>query len=338
MWLKTIGSPLRRSSTYLAVCAIGITLVAGCSGTKSTETASSSASETTASEGVTISHKFGETKVPANPERVVTAGWIDQDFVLPLGVVPVGTRGGYFDNYNDFPWVKAETDGKGVPAIDGDTINFEGIAAAKPDVIFAINETVDQKTYDRLSQIAPTVVQSADYPDEETPWDVQLLTTGKALGKEADAQKLVDQVNAKIAEAKTAHPEFAGKTLVSDFTSEANAHYLIGQTDPRNAIFAGLGFKAQDTVGDVSEEKLSLLDGNVLFVNGLTKEQMADVPAFQRLNVVREDRTLYAGSDSTLSGALAFSGPEAMLYALDLLVPQLSNALEGKPVEDLSNS
>jgi iron complex transport system substrate-binding protein len=287
---------------------------------------------------VTITHKFGETKIPANPQRVVTAGWIDQDFVLPLGIVPVGTRGGYFDNYNDFPWVKQETDGKGVPAIEGDTINFEGIAAAKPDVIFAINETIDRKTYDRLSQIAPTVVQSADFPDEETPWDVQLLTTGMALGKEVQAQKLVDQVHAKIDEAKAAHPEFAGKNLVSDFTSEANAHYLIGQTDPRNTLFDGLGFKAQDTVGDVSEEKLSLLEGDVLFVNGLTKEQMADVPAFQRLNVVREGRTLYAGSDSTLSGALAFSGPEAMLYALNLLVPQLSNALQGKPVEDLSTS
>ena len=50
---------------------------------------------------------------------------------------------------------------------------------------------------------------------------------------------------------------------------------------------------------------------------------MADVPAFQRLNVVRDGRTLYAGSESTLSGAIAFSGPNAMMYALDLLVPQL---------------
>jgi iron complex transport system substrate-binding protein len=148
----------------------------------------------------------------------------------------------------------------------------------------------------------------------------------------------VDQVNAKFDEAKAAYPEFAGKTLISDFTSEANAHYLIGKGDPRNAIFDGLGLDTKDTVGDVSEEKLSLLDGNVLFVNGLTKEQLAAVPAFQRLNVVREGRTLYAGSESTLSGAIAFGGPEAMLYALDLLVPQLGNALQGKPVDDLSNS
>jgi iron complex transport system substrate-binding protein len=339
MLLTKIGVSLRRSSTYLVIFAIGISVLAGCGDATKTDSSSASGSSTAAQgEEVIIKHKFGETKVPANPQRVVTAGWIDQDFVLPLGVVPVGTRGGYFDNYNDFPWVKAETDGKGVPAIDGETINFEGIAAAKPDLIFAINETIDQKTYDRLSQIAPTVVQSADFPDEETPWNVQLLTTGKALGREEQAQKLVDQVNAKFGEAKAAHPEFAGKTLISDFTSEANAHYVIGKGDPRNAIFDGLGLDTKDTVGDVSEEKLSLLDGNVLFVNGLTKEQMADVPAFQRLNVVREGRTLYAGSDSTLSGAIAFSGPEAMLYALDLLVPQLGNALQGKPVDDLSNS
>lgn len=123
-----------------------------------------------------------------------------------------------------------------------------------------------------------------------------------------------------------------------DFTSEANAHYVIGKGDPRNAIFDGLGLDTGDTVGDVSEEKLNILDGEALFVNGLGKEQMADIPAFQRLNVVREGRTLYAGSDSALSGAIAFHGPDAMMYALDLLVPQLGNAYTGKPVEDLSNA
>ncbi|MGN7782127.1 ABC transporter substrate-binding protein [Mycolicibacterium sp. 22603] len=319
-----------RVTAMLAALFLATGVLAGCASHQPADAGA-------AGDAVTISHKFGETTVPANPRNIVTMGWNDQDFVLALGVVPVGTRA-WYDNYNDFPWVKAATDGKGVPIIEGDTINYEAVAAAKPDVIFAIYETIDQKTYDQLSQIAPTVIQSADYPDEETPWAVQLLTTGKALGKEQRAQELVDQVEGKIAQATSDHPEFAGKTLVADFSSEVDAPYLIGKGDPRRALFDELGFGAQDTVGEVSQEKLSLLEGDVLFVNGVTKQQLAGSPAFQRLAVVREDRTLYAGSESTLSGALAYGGPDALLYAIDLLVPQLSNAVAGRPVADLSNS
>ncbi len=321
-----------RVSVLLAAFLLGVGLLAGCAGSNDR-----SAGQEPSAGSVTITHKFGETTVPANPERVVTVGWNDQDFVLALGVVPVGTRS-WFENYNDFPWVKEATDGKGVPVIEGDTINFESIAKAEPDVIFAIYETIDQKTYDQLSQIAPTVIQSDEYPDEETPWDVQLLTTGEALGKQQQAQGLVDEVNARIDAAKQQHPEFAGKTLVADFSSEVDAPYLVGVGDPRRTLFDALGFGAQETVGEVSQERLSLLEGDLLFVNGVSKEQLAGSPAFQRLNVVREDRTLYAGSDSTLSGALTYSGPNALLYALDVLTPQLGNALEGRPVADLSNS
>ncbi len=77
--------------------------------------ANESTSSAAAGDTVTVSHKFGETTIPADPKRVVTAGWIDQDFVLSLGVVPVGSRGGYFENYDSFPWVQQETGGKGVP-------------------------------------------------------------------------------------------------------------------------------------------------------------------------------------------------------------------------------
>jgi ABC-type Fe3+-hydroxamate transport system substrate-binding protein len=318
----------RVGATFVALLVtIGVTT--GCS------SASTGAADT--DETVSISHKFGETEVPKNPARVVTVGWNDQDFVLALGVVPVVSRA-WFDSYDNFPWVQEATGGKGVPTLSGEGIQYEDIAAAKPDVIFAIYETIDRPTYDRLSQIAPTVIQSGDYPDEETPWSEQLLRTGKALGKDAEAQALADQVNAKIDEAKAANPGFAGKVLVEDFGPENGGHYLIGKGDPRRALFDALGFEAQDTKGDVSDENVSLLDRDVLFVNGATKEQMMASPVFAQLDVVKDDRTLYTTFDSNLGGALSYSGPKALLYALDQLVPQLSNAVNGKPIADLSNA
>ena len=321
----------RRAVTAVAAVLLTAGLLTACGSAQQGDPASPQA------EAVTISHKFGETKVPPHPSRVVTVGWTDQDFVLPFGVVPVSTRE-FFEKYNDYPWVKAATDDKGVATWGGETIDFEAIAKQKPDLILAIYETIDKQTYDRLSQIAPTVVQSADYADEETPWDVQLLTTGKALGKEAEAKELVSKVQGRIDEARKANPEFDGKTLVVDFGPENGGHYLLPEHDPRRALFTALGFKTQEIDGDVSEEKLDLLDRDVLFVNGATREQMLASPAFARLGVVRDDRTLYTTFDSNLSGALTYSGPDALLYALDVLTPQLANALNGRPVADLANA
>jgi iron complex transport system substrate-binding protein len=170
---------------------------------------------------------------------------------------------------------------------------------------------------------------------------VQTLTTGKALGKPAEAQALVDRVNAKFDEVKKANPSFAGKTLVEDYGPEKGQHYLIPAKDPRRALFDALGFATQSVSEDVSEERLDLLDHDVLFINGATKADMLKSPAFARLKVVKEDRTLYTGFSTPLAGALSYSGPGALLYALDILTPQLKNAVDGDPstaVTDLSNA
>ena len=320
------GRPERRR--LAAAGALAIALLAGCGG-------SPAPAAPAPAEQTVVEHKFGRTDVPARPERVATVGWNDQDFALSLGVVPVATRE-WFEEYDTYPWVQQATGGADLPTAGSEEIDFEAVAAARPDVILAIYETVDQATYDRLSRIAPTVVQSSAYPDEETPWDVQLLTTGRALGREAQARARVEEVRARISEARAAHPAFAGTVLVEDYGPENGGHYLIGKGDPRRALFDALGFEAQEVVGDVSEEQLSLLDRDVLFVNGATAQQMAASPAFSRLAVVRDGRTLYTPFDSTVSGALSCSGPDALLHALDVLVPQLANAVEGRPVADLA--
>jgi iron complex transport system substrate-binding protein len=317
-----------------ALLAVGVLAACGDSGEEHDASAAKNAAFP-----VTISHKFGSTTIPAKPDRVVTVGWNDQDFALALGVVPVSTRA-WFDEYNSYPWVKSATKGKSLPTFSGE-MDFEAILAQKPDLILAIYETINKETYDKLTKIAPTVVQSSAYKDEQTPWDVQTITTGKALGKATEAQALVDQVNAKINGAKKAHPEFAGKVLVMDFGPEKGQHWLIGAKDPRRALFDALGFGTQKESDEISEERLDLLNHDVLFVNGATKSDLLASPVFARLDVVKSDRALYTSFKTSLSGALSYSGPEALLYALDILVPQLANALDGNPrtpVTDLSHA
>ncbi|GAA3345182.1 iron-siderophore ABC transporter substrate-binding protein [Amorphoplanes nipponensis] len=329
----------RRALTAVAAGLLAATTVTACASDEDSAAAPAASGSAAAAFPVSIAHKFGSTTIEKQPERVVTVGWNDQDPVLALGVVPVSTRE-WFTEYPTYPWVKEALGGKPLPTFSAE-INFEAILQQQPDLILAIYETINKETYDKLSRIAPTVIQSADYADEQTPWDVQTLTTGKALGKPAEAQALVAKVNAAVEAAKTANPQFAGKTLVVDFGPEKGQHWLIPAKDPRRALFDALGFAAQSESEDVSEERLDLLDRDVLFVNGATRKDMLASPAFSRLKVATEDRTLYTSFSTPLGGALAYSGPNALLYALEVLVPQLKNATDGDratAVTDLSNA
>lgn len=132
-----------------------------------------------AATGATIAHRYGETTVPADPQRVVTVGFTDHDTVLALGVVPVAYTGRLSDA--PLPW---QDFGASSPVVLDETApGFERIAAADPDLILAVHSALTPEQYDTLAGIAPTVAQSADDVDFGTPWQEQARTIGAALGR-----------------------------------------------------------------------------------------------------------------------------------------------------------
>ena len=138
---------------------------------------------------VKVDDKFGTATIDAPPKRVATVGFNEQDFALALGVRPVARREflGSF-HYKTRPWAPEQ----GAPAeVGGAEIDFERLASTRPDLILGIYSFIKSGDYDKLSGIAPTVAQSKRYTDGATPWDVQLLTTGRALGREDRARQVV---------------------------------------------------------------------------------------------------------------------------------------------------
>ena len=146
-------------------------------------------------------------------------------------------------------------------------------------------------------------------------------------------------MNAKVDEAKTANPQFAGKALVVDYGPEKGQHWLIPAKDPRRALFDALGFAAQAESEDVSEERLDLLDRDVLFVNGATKGHAGLAGVQQAQGGHRGPHAVHVVLDAAGRGAVLQRARRAA-YALDLLVPQLKAATDGDPataVPDLSS-
>jgi iron complex transport system substrate-binding protein len=323
--------PVRRVAV-LALTAAVLGGLAACGGSDDTEEAAASSS----ADGVwpvSIENEFGTTEIPAEPERVVTVGFNDQDFVLALGVTPVGVREnlGEYDA-DERPWAQEQIDGAEFPTVGGQEIDVEAVAALEPDLIVGVYSFMDQATYDQLSGIAPTLAQTADYADGATPWQQQTLLTGQALGKDDEAEQLVDDVEGQFAQAVSDNPSFAGKTLAVDLTGVGSGHYALGRDDLRTQFFTDLGFTVPDTSTDVSQERLDLLDADVLAVNGYTEADAAADTLFSGLDVVSEGRTVLLGSYAgAVSAALGYGSPLSLPYLLDEVVPALAAAADGDP-------
>jgi iron complex transport system substrate-binding protein len=304
-------------------------LIAGC--------ASGAAPQAAAPATITVPHKFGETMVPTQPQRVVSLGYTEQDAILAFGVVPVAVRYAFGPRDDAiFPWADAAAGDARPEILPREEIDFEKIAALQPDLIMAVTAGLDQQQYDTLSRIAPTVVQPAEYVDFGTPWQVQTRVTGQALGRPERAEELVAQVEARFAEVKAAHPELAGRTLALSGPMYEGAYPFHATDDTRTRFFGALGMvvppeldaAAGDSFyGTVSRENASMLNADVLIWQAGSPQERAEIesdPILGALPVVREGRALFM--DGTDYDALQFSSALSLPYLLDQFVPRLSAA------------
>lgn len=289
--------------------------------------------------GATIAHRYGETTVPAQPQRVVTVGFTDHDAVLALGVTPVAYTGWLSDT--PLPW---EDFGDAAPVVlDEAAPDYEGIAAAAPDLILAVHSALTQEQYDTLSGIAPTVAQSADGVDFGTSWQDQTRVIGTALGRTEQADALVADVEARFSEAAAAHPEYAGVTGVVGLTGADGTYYAYGPGDARAQFLGALGFTQPAGIGElagdsffatISAERFDLLaDAGALVWITTTDAERADLeanPAYAALAPVQQGRDVFPAYDP-LGIALTYNTPLSLPYALDAMLPALTAAVDGDP-------
>lgn len=299
---------------------------------------------------VTVEHKYGSTTIPAAPERVVSVGLTDHDTVLALGVTPIAVTPWFGDQPNGvWPWAQDEL-GDAQPVVfdwgHNREINFEEVAAVKPDLILGVNSGLTQPDYERLSQIAPTVAQSGEHADYGTPWQAQTRTIGSALGRSDSAEQRIAEVEAKFAAAREANPEFAGAIAVLSSIGDSATYYPLGPHDARVQILSALGFEPKPQIAElagdevfttISAERLDLLNADVL-VWTADKPVQAEIdalrnnPLYQKQPVVQEGRDIFLPStDPELDAALAYNNVLSLPLVIDRIVPLLQKAIDGKP-------
>ncbi len=337
-----------RSAPRVAVVAAAALALAACGGgseksespATTTPTASADGGGKPAAFPVTVEHKYGSTTIDKEPKTVVTLGLSDQDAVLALGVKPAGAVDWFKEKpYGKWPWAKDKW-GSTQPQIVGerDEYNIEKIAALKPDLVIAQYSGMKKEQYDTLSRFTKVVAQPKDHPDYGAPWQLMTQQIGKALGKDAEAGKLITGIDARFKAVRDKHPEFATKTLAVADSFEAGKYSAFTKTDPKSIFFAGLGFKLKpeiDTlakpgwnVAELSAEKLNVLDvDRLVWVTSSTEanDRIKGEPLYKKLKVHQEKRDLFVPyQDPDIGAAFSFNTVLSIPYAIDEIEPLLA--------------
>ncbi|WP_371626713.1 iron-siderophore ABC transporter substrate-binding protein [Streptomyces sp. NBC_01116] len=294
---------------------------------------------------VTLDHKYGDTTLKSEPKRIVTVGLSDQDAVLALGKVPVGTTEwlGEFEGAIG-PWAEKALGDKPRPTVlhdDGTGPQVEKIASLRPDLILALYSGLTKDQYRTLSKIAPVVAQPEDGPDWSISWQDQTEQVGKALGRSEEATALIAKTEKHITDAAAAHPEFQGRSAV--MATPYEGMYVYGPQDNRSRLLNGLGFQLptdlSTVVGDafganISKERTDLLDTDavVWIVTDPAKdtEKLHADPLYGKLGVAEEGREVMVKESSHFGSAVSFVSPLSLPYTVDRLVPMLAAAVDGK--------
>ncbi|MFS8202188.1 iron-siderophore ABC transporter substrate-binding protein [Streptomyces sp. CWNU-52B] len=293
---------------------------------------------------VTLAHKYGSTTVKSEPKRIVTVGLTDQDAVLALGKVPVGTTewlGGYKGAIG--PWATDKLGSGKVPTVLKDTgtgPQTEKIAELRPDLILAVYGGLTKDQYTTLSKFAPVVAQPKQYNDFGVPWQQQTEIIGKALGKESEAKDLVKGVQSDFATAAKDHPDFAGASAVMATPYEGT--FVFGSQDSRSRVLTDLGFELptdlDKVIGDkfganISKERTDLLDTDavVWIVTDRAKDEakLHKNALYADLDVVKQGREVLVEESSDYGNSVSFVSVLSLPYMLERLVPQLAAAVDG---------
>lgn len=347
---RTLFKSAGKATAVLAAAAL--TLSACATGPASSTSDASTSSSSSSQFPVTIKHVFGETTIKEQPKRVVTVSWVNDDVAIALGVVPVGVPknewGG--NDQGSTPWKDAALEELGagfgsdkapVQFSEADGVNFTEIAKLTPDVILAAYSGLTEEDYKKLNEIAPVVA----HPEIAygTSWQDSTAIIGKALGKEAEATKLIADTEATIKEKVSKYPQIEGKSFIYGNLEPASADGVNVYTanDNRPRFLSEIGMKLASVVEDNSKgskeffipwsaEKANELESDIFVTwvpDAATTDSIKADPLLGQIPAIQKG-ALVADSDNTLTLSISASSPLSLPWSLDTFLPQLATAAD----------
>ncbi len=289
-------------------------LAAACGGGGGAEPADTSTAGTRV-----VEHAMGSTEIVGTPERVVVLDTGELDSVLALGITPVGAVGADATS-GLLSYLQDRTENVEIVGTIPSP-NLEAIAALQPDLILS-SKLRHEDIYGQLTGIAPTVFAET----VGVAWKENFLLAGEALGKRADAERILDEYQQQAQRTGQAFGD-PSQLEVSMVRFMPDGIRLYGKGSFIGTILSDAGFarpapqQVNETFVEISREQLGLAEGDLVFYAGFGSdgaEQLAALtagPLWQQSDAVQEGRAHAVPDDLWYLGI----GPIAAGQVLDQL-------------------
>ena len=206
----------------LAVACVTSVMLMGCGNTGSAEDNSSKGNT------ITVTDVRGNVEIPADPQRIVDLSG-SSDILSILGYDVIGTANSDGYDYTKLPSYLEDTlAGAEILGYSmQDTMDIEAVMNLNPDLI--VISTVQEKMYDQLSEIAPTVMIQL----EALNWKDDVRNLAKVFGKEDVAEAWLTNYETKAKE--------AGDKIKAEY-GEDTTYLSILEGQGSFYVFDGAGF------------------------------------------------------------------------------------------------
>lgn len=238
----------KRFLKILAVSCLSIFMIAGCNN-------SNSKNSVQAGKTVTITDVKGNVEIPKNPERIVDLSG-NSDILSILGYKVVGTANSDAYDYTKFPAYLEDTL-RGAEILGysmQDTMDIEAVMNLNPDLI--IISTVQEKMYDSLSEIAPTVMIQL----EALNWKEDLKSFADVFNKQSEADAWLKNYEEKALKAgEKIKSEYGEDTTYLSFLASGGQFFIFDGAGFGSVLYDDMGLAKPQGMPEQSDISLPVV-------------------------------------------------------------------------------
>ena len=208
-----------------------------------------------APETVTVTDVKGDVEIPANPERIVDISG-NSDILSILGYKVIGTANSDAYDYTKFPtYLENTLQGATILGYSmQDSMDVEAIMNLNPDLI--IISTVQEKMYEQLKEIAPTVMIQL----EALNWKEDVKAFAKVFNKEDAANAWLADYEKKAAEDGDKVKEALGAdTTYLSFLASGGQFYVFDGAGFGSVLYEDMGLSKPEGMPEQSDISLPVV-------------------------------------------------------------------------------